>query len=129
MTLATVLVVDDSVIGRYATARLLRSAGYDVREAGSGRQALGFLLEPPALVVLDIALQDIDGFEVCRRFKDHPRGRGVPVVMKTAVYREPDHERQARLVGASEYLVEPVPPERLLSAVKRLLEADNGARD
>jgi CheY-like chemotaxis protein len=119
----TILVVNDNVIERYATARVLTSAGYDVREVGSGRQALGFLQQAPALVVLDVALQDLDGFAVCRQFRRHPTGRRVPIVLHTSVYMDPEDERRGYAAGADAYLRAPVDPAQLLDTVKRLLDA------
>jgi CheY-like chemotaxis protein len=121
MSTETILVVDDSIQGRYATARVLRAAGYDVREAGSGRQALAFLTQPPALMVLDLALQDSDGFEICRQYRQHPKGRSVPILMKTAVFRDAEHEQRARSLGADAYFIDPIDPDVLVATVARLL--------
>jgi CheY-like chemotaxis protein len=63
----TILVVDDRPDTRYATTRVLAGAGFDVRETATGRDALRLARTAPDLIVLDIALTDIDGFEVCRR--------------------------------------------------------------
>ena len=65
----TILVVDDRPDARYALVRTLTGAGYDVRETATGRDALRLARLFPDLIVLDIALQDMDGFEVCRRLK------------------------------------------------------------
>lgn len=116
----TILVVDDRPDIRYSTARVLAGAGYDVRETATGREALR-LAWLANLVVLDVALPDMDGFAVCRRLKADATTANIPVVQKTAVYRDDDHRRRGMASGASEYLVEPVAPEVLLDAVRRLL--------
>jgi DNA-binding response OmpR family regulator len=72
--------------------------------------------------VLDIALQDMDGFEVCRRLKADAVTSGIPVVHKTAVFGDPEHQQRGLAAGADEYLMEPIDPEELVSTVKRLLE-------
>jgi CheY-like chemotaxis protein len=66
---ATLLVVDDTPASRYATSRVLRGAGFTVLEAASGQEALTLAQQGPDLVVLDVNLPDIDGFEVCRRLR------------------------------------------------------------
>ena len=70
---------------------------------------------------LDIALTDIDGFELCRRLKADVATRAIPVIQKTSVYRDPDHRRQGLAAGADEYLIDPVEPEALIETVRRFL--------
>jgi CheY-like chemotaxis protein len=119
----TILVVDDRPDSRYALSRTLTGAGFDVRETASGRDALRLARIPPDLIVLDIALQDMDGFEVVRRLKADAATSRIPVVHKTAVYRDPEHRRRGLEAGADEYLVEPFEPQALVDAVRRLLAA------
>ena len=71
----TLLVVDDNPATRYSTSRVLRSADFEVLEAATGREALALAAQRPDLVVLDINLPDIDGFEVCRTLRRQPRPR------------------------------------------------------
>ncbi len=118
----TILVVDDRPEARYVTARILESAGYDVRETGSGQEALRLARLVPDLIVLDVALPDIDGFEVCRRLKQDHTTAAIPVIHKTAVYLDPGHRQRALAVGAREYLTEPLDRQRLLGTVKQLLD-------
>jgi CheY-like chemotaxis protein len=117
----TVLVVDDRPDSRYATTRVLASAGFDVRETATGRDALRLARSSPDVIVLDVALTDIDGFEVCRRLKDDATTRAIPVIHKTGVYRDPEHRRLGLAAGADVYLVDPVDPEVLVDTVRRLL--------
>ena len=117
----TILVVDDRPDSRYALVRTLTGAGYDVRETATGREALRLARMFPDLIVLDIALQDIDGFEVCRRLKMDGVTSGIPVVHKTAVFRDEEHRRRGLDAGADEYLTEPIEPQTLVDTVKRLL--------
>ena len=117
----TILVVDDRPDARYALVRTLTGAGYDVRETATGRDALRLARTIPDLIVLDIALQDIDGFEVCRRLKSDTVTSAIPVVHKTAVFRDPEHRRRGLDAGANEYLTEPIDPHALVGTVKRLL--------
>ena len=117
----TILVVDDRPDARYALVKVLTGAGYDVRETATGRDALRLARQGPDLIVLDIALQDMDGFEVCRRLKSDTMTSGIPVLHKTAVYHEPEHRRRGLEAGADEYLVEPIEPQTLIETVRRLL--------
>ena len=118
-----ILVVDDRPDSRYATTRVLAGAGYDVRETATGRDALRLARTAPDLIVLDISLTDIDGFEVCRRLKEDVVTRGIPVIQKTSVYKDPDHRRQGLAAGADEYLIDPVDPDVLVETVRRFLSS------
>jgi CheY-like chemotaxis protein len=117
----TILVVDDRPDTRYATTRVLAGAGFDVRETATGRDALRLARTAPDLIVLDIALTDIDGFEVCRRLKSDAATRAIPVIQKTSVYRDEDHRRQGLAAGADEYLIDPIEPQVLIETVRRFL--------
>ena len=117
----TILVVDDRPDARYALVKTLTGAGYDVRETATGRDALRLARMAPDLIVLDIALQDMDGFEVCRRLKADTVTSGIPIVHKTAVFSDAEHRRRGLDAGADEYLTEPVEPQLLVDTVKRLL--------
>jgi CheY-like chemotaxis protein len=68
----TILVVDDSAVIREVFGGILRSAGYAVREAATGAAGLQRASEGPDLIVLDVDLPDLDGYEVCRRLKQDP---------------------------------------------------------
>jgi two-component system NtrC family sensor kinase len=117
----TILVVDDRPDTRYATTRVLAAAGFDVRETATGRDALRLARSSPDLIVLDVALTDIDGFEVCRRLKNDAATRAIPVIQKTSIYRDPEHRRQGLAAGADEYLVDPIEPDVLIETVRRFL--------
>jgi len=71
-TLGTILYVEDNEALRRALASLLRSRGFDVREADSGAEALNQLDVRPDVLILDVHLPDLDGFEICRRIKADP---------------------------------------------------------
>lgn len=64
-----ILVIDDNEYGRYATCKMLGAAGFDVIEADSGKSALEKAIQNPSLIVLDINLPDMSGFEVCKVLK------------------------------------------------------------
>ncbi|MGH7635002.1 MAG: response regulator, partial [Gemmatimonadaceae bacterium] len=77
---ATILVVDDAPGNRYAVSRILRGAGMRVIEAENGRDALRLMKSAPDLVVLDIRLPDITGYEICRSIKTNPATAFTPVM-------------------------------------------------
>jgi DNA-binding response OmpR family regulator len=114
-----ILAVDDDSELRPLIAFSLRQAGYLVIEASTGERALELLSqERPDLVVLDVNLPGIDGFEVCRRLR---RGRvGIPVLMLTVRGDEED-EVQGLDCGADDYLTKPFSPRTLLARIRALL--------
>jgi light-regulated signal transduction histidine kinase (bacteriophytochrome) len=122
MKTAKILNVDDHEAGRYARTRILTRAGFQVEEASTGQQALIAVRErPPDLVLLDINLPDIDGFEVCRQIKNHPESERIPVMFLSAA-RLADLDVVAGLEhGGDNYLREPVDPAVLIAAVRALL--------
>ena len=112
--------VDDTEALRYAKTRILRQAGFEVREAATGSAALDLVGEiNPALVLLDVKLPDISGIEVCRRIKvSHP---WVSVLQMSATFVTGEFKAAALDQGADSYLVEPVEPIVLVAAVRSLL--------
>lgn len=100
-----VLVVEDDATVRGAVAEFLTRSGYEVSQAADGTDALArFAAEPPDLVLLDLMLPGVDGFEVCRRMRSVRTD--LPVIMLTA--RAQEHERvQGLRVGADDYLTKP----------------------
>jgi CheY-like chemotaxis protein len=117
------MVVDDQPDHRYTLTHALKGAGFDVRETASGRDALRLCRDvKPEVIVLDIKLPDIDGFEIVRRLKADSATAGIPVIHKTAVYRDPAHREKSLAAGADDYLSEPFEPGDLVAAVRRLLE-------
>jgi PAS domain S-box-containing protein len=128
----TVLNVDDYPAALYATTRLLRQAGFAVLEATTGADALARASETPDLIILDVNLPDVDGFEVCRRIKADPRTASIPVLQMSAAYRGSEHRAQGLEGGADAYLAQPVEPRELLATVRALLrvrQAENELRE
>jgi two-component system alkaline phosphatase synthesis response regulator PhoP len=112
------LVEDDEAIGRLVKAYLEQQDGWRVVWLKSGEDAVGELRRHPVrLVVLDIGLPDIDGFEVCRRMRAYSR---VPIVMLTARDEEPDRVAGLEL-GADDYVAKPFSPRELAARIKAIL--------
>jgi DNA-binding response OmpR family regulator len=120
--MAKILVVDDEPDIVRAVVRIMRSRGHDVVTAKDGQEALEHVVQsPPDLVILDLDLPRVDGFEVCRRIKSGETTKHIPVVMMTAAYISvADADRGTRL-GADEYIVKPFMKQVLLHNVERLL--------
>jgi DNA-binding response OmpR family regulator len=121
----TVLVVEDEASIASFVAMYLRNAGYDVKVAPTGRDALTLAdSQSPALIVLDLMLPDIDGIEVCRRLRQHS---DVPILMLTA--RDEDVDKIVGLeVGADDYLTKPFNPRELVARVKSILRRSTPER-
>ncbi|WP_028996424.1 response regulator [Azohydromonas australica] len=112
-----VLVVDDSLTVRRATQRLLEREGYRVALAKDGVEALALLeQEPPALVLTDLEMPRLDGFELLRRLRAEPRWQALPVIVITS-RRAPRHRELAASLGVEHYLGKPCAQEELLALV------------
>jgi DNA-binding NarL/FixJ family response regulator len=116
-----ILVVDDVRDERAAVSQILEGAGYATRSAASGEAALNCAAsEPLTLVVLDICLPGISGYQVCNELKDQ-FGDALPILFVSAARTE-SHDRVAcLLVGGDDFLAKPVAPDELLIRVSRLI--------
>jgi DNA-binding response OmpR family regulator len=119
----TVLAVDDSASIRKLVELTLRREGYSVVTADSGLKALAELArQRPDLLLLDVMLVALDGFQLCRVIRDHPEYGDLPIVILSG--RETAADREAGLrAGVSAYLTKPFRPEQLLDAVRTQLAA------
>lgn len=120
----TVLVVDDEPDVRLLCRVNLEFEGYRVLEAPDGRAALETLEEDlPDVVLLDVMLPEVDGWQVLERIKDDDRWRDIPVVLLTARSLEDDQIR-GWSSGASEYIVKPFSPLALSGVLDDVLSTD-----
>ncbi|MBI2348987.1 MAG: response regulator [Deltaproteobacteria bacterium] len=118
---AKILVVDDTPKNVKLLADLLSAKGYAVATASSGAEALAKVeAEKPDLVLLDVVMPEMSGYEVCRKIRENPATEVLPIVMVTAL--DPSEERIKGLqAGADDFLTKPINQAELLARVKSLL--------
>src|SRR5436190_23169230 len=119
---ATILVVDDNPAGLYATSRVLRGAGFAVSEASTGAEGLA-LVPGVDLVLLDVNLPDISGFEICRRLRSSHETARIPVIHLSATFVKDTDKIEGLEAGADGYLTHPVEPPVLVATINAFLRA------
>jgi two-component system nitrate/nitrite response regulator NarL len=123
ITAARILIVDGDHLSRGLMSRVLKRVGYITCEAATGEEALAAAKrERPALVVLEVLLPGVSGFEVCRELKDE-FGEALPIVFVSGTRTDSGDRVAGLLVGGDDYLVKPFDPNELLARVRRLLPA------
>ncbi len=121
------MVVDDNLGMQCVTRSLLQKAGYEVATTGDGFAALAHIVEfRPQLILLDVKIPRINGYQVCAVIKQNPLFKETPVILLGAKDREYDRVR-GRVVGASHYILKPFTRDELLEVISRYL--DEGAQD
>ncbi len=116
----TILLVDDHPVNVEVMRAILQSR-YDLMIATSGAQALQMATQQPDLILLDIMMPDMDGYEVCRRLKSAPLISGIPVIFVTGL-DNPDDEIKGLTLGAVDYFVKPMHNAITLARIKNHLE-------
>jgi two-component system, cell cycle response regulator DivK len=116
-----ILVVEDQEDNRRILRDLLTNAGYDIIEADNGGQALTTAAaHHPDLILMDIQLPVLDGYEATRRLKADPSLSGIPVIVITS-YALSGDETKARAAGCNDYVTKPYSPRQVLSKVREFL--------
>ncbi len=120
MTAKILIIEDDS-----SAARLIGYAfeheGHEVLSASNGLQGMVMVREKrPDVIILDVMLPGLDGFEVCNRLKSDERTAHIPIVMLSAKGQDVDVET-GKKVGADEYIVKPIDPDELLSRIEKFI--------
>jgi len=119
----TILAVDDYPETLEFLQSLLTKFGYEVTGVGTGEEALDLLVVKKFdLVLLDLMLPRVDGFEVCRRIKADPTTQNIPVIAITA-YDVPDIISRCMAAGANDVVLKPFDVQKLLAVVKKYLPA------
>ena len=116
-----ILIVDDEVNIVISMEFLIKQAGYDLQIARDGTEALEKVASfEPDLILLDVMMPKINGFEVCRRVRANSNWRGIKIIMLTAKGREVEVTKGLAL-GADAYIIKPFSTKELMSEVKRIL--------
>jgi CheY-like chemotaxis protein len=118
----TILAVDDNLAFNYAICHMLQQAGYQCLNAQTGSAALAMAENGrPDLVLLDVNLPDVNGFEVCRRLKGNPATQHIPVVFLSATQTSAHAKEMGKSVGGDGFLFAPVESAQLLTVIQGAL--------
>jgi two-component system cell cycle response regulator DivK len=117
-----ILVVEDQEDNRQILRDLLANAGYEMIEAEDGEQALVKVVEhKPDLILMDIQLPLLDGYEATRRIKANPELQDIPIIVVTSYALSGDEEK-ARAAGCDAYVAKPYSPRALLAKIREYLQ-------
>lgn len=117
-----ILVVDDDTTLRTALTRYLEKRGYSVQDAASGLEGLArFEQDPPDLIVSDVMMPAMDGYEFCRRLRATRSGQLIPFIFLSSK-GEVEDRVQGHSIGADDYLIKPFEPKELLAKIEAQLE-------
>jgi DNA-binding NarL/FixJ family response regulator len=123
-----ILIVDASAEFRAFASRLLQLAGYVTVDTGHGVEALAAARKKrPGLVLLDVGLPDLSGFEVCQQLRDE-FGDDVPIIFVSGDRTAPIDRAAGLLVGGDDYLVKPIDRDELLARTRRFISRSRGGR-
>jgi PAS domain S-box-containing protein len=124
-----ILIADDNTQNLYLLETVLKSHGHEVITAMNGVEAIALALDHlPGLIVTDILMPEMDGFELCRRWKAHELLNDIPFVIYTATYTDLKDEQFALSLGADRFVIKPQQPEVLAQIIKEVLTKPRKAR-
>ena len=119
---SSILVVEDSQVDRLRLVKLLDAAGYSVRTAANGLEAIAQVQhQPPALILMDVNMPQMDGFAATRALRGGAQTKDIPVVLVTAKDQKAD-KAWGQMLGAKGYITKPYTDEELLAQVRALLQ-------
>jgi CheY-like chemotaxis protein len=119
----TILLVEDNELNRDMLSRRLRKHGFEIAIARDGREAIDAARQTaPDLILMDLSLPEVDGWQATRILKDDPETRAIPIIALTAHAMAGEKER-ALAAGCNDYDTKPIDLDRLLTRIKRLIGA------
>lgn len=117
-----ILVADDNEDGRIITSTLLKERGHDVVDAPNGKIALEMIKKSaPDLIVTDILMPEMDGFELCRQVRAIPECCDVIFIIYTGSYKSMADIELGRALGANEYIIKPQEPNKLIKLLEKAI--------
>jgi CheY-like chemotaxis protein len=117
-----VLIVDDNGDSRLIISTLLKGKGHEVMTAENGKIALDMIKESvPDMVVTDILMPVMDGFELCRQVRANPEYNQVVIIIYTGYYKSPGDIELGRAIGANEYIIKPQEPSVFIQLFKKAI--------
>ncbi len=124
-----ILNVDDDATNRYILTKILSKAGYEIQEAASGKEALKKAeIDQPNLIILDVNLPDINGYEVCQQLKSNPATSVIPILSISSHYTRNEDWVRGLECGADNYLIKPIESHVLLAIVQSMLRIESTER-
>lgn len=117
-----VLVIDDSDTNRYVYSAILKRASFSIDEAKTGLEGILRVRYMPDVIILDVNLPDMDGYEVCRKLRSATFSRDIPVIQVSATYTSQADFINGHKYGADMYLVSPVDPHLLVECIESFLQ-------
>lgn len=122
--MARILIVDDSEVQLYALRKVLEDGGHEVLTAENGPDGIAMAVkEKPELILMDVVMPDMSGFQATRKLSRLPETSAIPVIFVTTKDQESDRIWGMRQ-GAADYITKPVDRKLLLSTIKRILEKE-----
>lgn len=116
-----ILIVDDEIDLLKVTEFRLKNSGFETMTAADGQEALTLIQkEPPDLILLDLRLPLISGYELCKKLKSDDKLKPIPVIIFTAS-TVTDVEVKVRDIGADDFIIKPFDPQELLAKIKKLI--------
>lgn len=117
------LVVDDTTNDRMLLSTLLKSAGFDIKEAGNGFEALEKVgKEIPDIIISDVMMPEMDGFMLLRNLKKDNKTKDIPFILYTASYESNEDKELGLLLGASRYFIKPIDPGEFIDEIKAIIK-------
>lgn len=124
-----IIIAEDNSQDRYLLETILKKYDYDVRSAKNGQEALDLAKEElPDILISDIMMPVMDGFSLCRAWKTDERFKTIPIVFYSATYISTKDKEFAKLLGATEFIIKPQPPDVLAGKLRNIIEQHRAAK-